>query len=423
MTGFTEKNGTLHADDISLHDIAARAGTPSYVYSGGKIRDTVTKLQDAFRQTLPAEHQPLITFACKANSNLAVLRLMGSLGLGTDIVTGGELARALAASIDPQKIVFSGVGKTDEEIMAALSAGILQINVESRPELERIAALAEKTGTVAPVAFRVNPDVDAGTHAKITTGKAENKFGIPRGEILPLYEYAHAHKHLRPRGFSQHIGSQLTTLDPFRAAFTKLAALAREVRARNLPLESLDLGGGLGVIYQNEQAPCLTSYAEIVRDLIHPLETQIILEPGRLLVAEAGLLLSRVVYVKEGENRRYLILDAGMNDLMRPALYDAYHPIRPVDHTPGSPMLSYDVVGPVCETGDTFAKERTLPEMKADALVALMVGGAYGFVMASNYNTRALPAEILVDGDKVAIIRPRDDIQDILKKEIIPDWL
>jgi len=424
MTGFLDKNEVLHADDVSLHDIAAKAGTPSYIYSASKITDTVTRLKQAFAETVPADRQPLITFACKANSNVAVLRLMGSLGLGTDIVSGGEMARALAAGIDPQKIVFSGVGKTDEEITDALNSGILQINVESRPELERIAYIAEKMGKVAPVVFRINPDVDAGTHAKITTGKAENKFGIPRNEILPLYEWATKNPHLKPRGFSQHIGSQLTNLAPFRAAFTKLAALVEQVRAKGMEIESLDLGGGLGVIYKDETPPDLKQYAEIIHEILYPLNTQIILEPGRLLVAEAGVLLSRVIYVKEGENKRYLILDAGMNDLMRPALYEAWHTVRPVNSPGDAALATYDIVGPVCETGDTFAKGRDLPDnLQAGDLVALMTGGAYGFVMASNYNTRALPAEVMVHGTKTAIIRPRDTIQAILDKDVIPDWL
>lgn len=421
--GFTDSKGVLHADDVSLHDLAAEYGTPAYVYSASKIRDTVTRLQGAFAQALPADRQPLIAFACKANSNIAVLRLMSSLGLGADIVSGGEMARALKAGISPQKIIFSGVGKTDGEINAALEQGIIQINAESRPELERIAALAKKAGKIAPISLRFNPDVDAGTHAKITTGKTENKFGMTRTEIVALYEWAAKQPSLRPRGFSLHIGSQLTSLEPFRQAFEKLADLASHVRGKGLPLESLDLGGGLGVVYHNETPPDLAAYAKIVRDIIAPLGVQIILEPGRLLVGEAGLLLTKVVYVKEGDNRRYLILDAGMNDLIRPALYEAYHPIRPIDVSANRPTLTCDVVGPICETGDTFAKNRELPEMKAGELAAIMVGGAYGFVMASNYNTKPLPAEIMVDGKRHALIRQRQTIEDILEKESIPEWL
>jgi diaminopimelate decarboxylase len=421
--GFTDSKGVLHADDVSLHDIAAEYGTPAYVYSASKIRDTVTRLQGAFTQALPADRQPLIAFACKANSNIAVLRLMAGLGLGADIVSGGEMARALKAGISPRKIIFSGVGKTDGEIIAALDHDIIQINAESRPELERIAALAKKAGKIAPISLRFNPDVDAGTHAKITTGKTENKFGMTRNEIVGLYEWTAKQPSLRPRGFSLHIGSQLTSLEPFRQAFGKLADLVNHIRGMGLPLESLDLGGGLGVVYNNEPPPDFAAYAKIIRDVIAPLGVQIILEPGRLLVGEAGLLLTRVLYVKEGDNRRYLILDAGMNDLIRPALYDAHHPIRPVDVAGNRPTLTCDIVGPICETGDTFAKNRELPEMKAGELAAIMVSGAYGFVMASNYNTKPFPAEIMVDGKRHALIRRRQTIQDILEKETIPAWL
>lgn len=421
--GFTDNSGALHADDVSLHDIAAKYGTPSYVYSASKIRDTVGRLQKSFAKALPAQNQPLIAFACKANSNIAVLKLMSGMGLGADIVSFGEMARAVKAGIHPQKIIFSGVGKTDEEIIAALDAGILQINAESRPELERIAALAAKAGKKAPVSLRFNPDVDAKTHAKITTGKTENKFGMPLAEILPLYEWVAKQPSLRPRGFSVHIGSQLTTVDPFRRAFGKLAELARNVLSKGLPLESLDLGGGLGVTYNAETPPDLDAYAQIVKDLILPFGVQMIFEPGRLLVGEAGLLLTKVIYVKQGENRRYLIVDAGMNDLIRPALYDAYHPIRPVDAGTKRAVSKYDVVGPICETGDTFAKEREMPEMKDGELATIMVAGAYGFVMASNYNTKPMAAEVLVDGQRHALIRQRQSVQDILEKESIPGWL
>jgi diaminopimelate decarboxylase len=421
--GFTDIKGMLHADEVSLHDIAAKYSTPTYVYSASKIRDTVSRLQKAFAKALPTESQPLIAFACKANSNIAVLKLMSGMGLGADIVSFGEMARAVKAGIHPRKIIFSGVGKTDDEILAALDAGILQINAESRPELERIAALAAKAGKKAPVSLRFNPDVDAKTHAKITTGKTENKFGMPLTEILSLYEWAANQPSLRPRGFSVHIGSQLTTVEPFRQAFGKLAELAKTVLSKGLPLESLDLGGGLGVTYNAETPPDLDAYAAIVKELILPFGVQMVFEPGRLLVGEAGLLLTKVIYVKPGENRRYLIVDAGMNDLIRPALYDAYHPIRPVDAGTKRPISKYDVVGPICETGDTFAKDREMPEMKDGELAAIMVAGAYGFVMASNYNTKPMAAEVLVDGNRHALIRQRQSVQDILEKESIPGWL
>ncbi len=423
MTGFSEINGLLHAEDVSLADIAARYQTPCYVYSAGHIRTRIAALQSAFKKALPAASQPLIAFACKANSNIALLHLMGQLGLGTDIVSGGELARSLQAGIPPNRIVFSGVGKTDEEILSALKQGILQINVESKPELERLAQLAQKAGKKAPVALRLNPDVDAKTHAKITTGKDENKFGIPPDEILSLYRWGADQPALHMRGLSMHIGSQLTELEPFRRAFEKMAALVNELRAENLSVTALDLGGGIGVVYRDESNADLDGYAALVRDIIHPLKTEIILEPGRLLVAEAGVLLTRVLYVKEGKKRRYLILDAGMNDLMRPALYESYHAVRPVDMRAARNRTTYDIVGPVCETGDTFGKDRELPEMKAGELAAIMLSGAYGFSMASHYNARIPPAEILVDGARHALIRQRDNLNDILKKEFIPDWL
>ncbi len=417
MTGFIEKDGALYAESVSLEDIAEQCGTPAYVYSAAAIRNSVSCLQSAFIRKLPSASQPLIAFACKANSNMAVLKLMGSLGLGADVVSGGEMERALRAGIAPDRIVYSGVGKSEGEIIRALQAGILQLNVESAPELERIGRIAQTLNKTVSIALRFNPDVEAGTHAKITTGKEDNKFGLLREEVETLYLYAHQHPHLKPVGLSLHIGSQLTNLEPFREAFGRMAALAKDLRAAGLPLESLDLGGGLGIVYRNEQSPCLDTYAEIVRDIIHPLDVKIILEPGRLLVGEAGLLLTSVEYVKQTKHRRYVILNAGMGDLMRPALYDAWHPIRAVKHKPGNAVSPCDIVGPVCETGDTFALARPLPEVEEGDLVAIMAAGAYGFVMASNYNTRPFPPEILVDGAKMTIIRPRQSVDDILEAE------
>jgi len=421
-TGFSEINGVLHADEIPLDQLAARYGTPSYIYSARQISANVTALQAAFAAVLPPPAQPLIAYACKANSNIAILKLLGTMGLGADVVSGGELLRTQYADIPAQRVVFSGVGKTDIEILTALEASVLQINVESAEELARIAALAEKTGKKAPVALRFNPDVDAGTHAKITTGRSDNKFGINEEEVRRLYQNICSHKHLTPRGLSIHIGSQLTTMAPFQLAFEKLAALGRDFQNQGLPVPALDLGGGLGIVYKNEQNPSLRDYAQLVRDIIHPLNTQIIIEPGRLLTGNAGLLLSRVSYIKRGADRLYMILDAGMNDLMRPSLYDAWHPIRLVRRSAG-PMLKYDIVGPVCETGDTFSKDRPLPQAEAGDLVAVLAGGAYGFVMASNYNTRPLPPEILVCGDQEAVIRQRQDVQAILEEDKVPHWL
>ena len=423
MTGFQRKNGVLYADNVPLPELAAAYGTPSYVYSAGKMRENINALRGALEQALPQDRQPLIAFACKANSNLAVLKLLQSHGLGCDVVSGGELQRAIAAGIAPDKIVYSGVGKSDEELLAALNADILQINVESREELERLAALAETEGKIARIAFRLNPDVDADTHHKISTGRSEDKFGMPRAEIEVLYQWAADHPHLQPQGLQVHIGSQISRMAPFRQAYERLADLAKFIQDKGLPLEQLDLGGGLGIIYKDEQAPDLEAYAGIIRDVILPRGTKIILEPGRFIVGDAGLLLTKASYIKTGETRRYIILDAGMNDLMRPALYDAYHPALPVAEREGASIVTYDIVGPVCETGDTFAKDLPLPETHKGDLFALMAAGAYGFVMASNYNTRPLPPEILVDGDKHAIIRQKQSVHDILEKEQIPGWL
>lgn len=421
MTGFSEKNGVLHADSLPLDDMAKTYGTPCYIYCASTIRDSVTRLRDALAGTL--SKPPLITFATKANSNLAVLHLMSGMGLGADIVSGGEMQRALLAGMAPDKIVFSGVSKSKGEITSALKHKILQINVESRPELERIAAIAKEMDVIAPVSFRYNPDVDALTHAKITTGKNENKFGLSQNEAETLYRIAASHPNLRPRGFSVHIGSQLTDLTPYRQAYKKLADLASKMMDKGLPVESLDLGGGLGITYRNETPPDLDSYARIIKEIVEPLGTELVLEPGRYLTGEAGILLTEVSYIKESEGRKFLIIDAGMNDLLRPALYDAWHDIRPIDVREGRPTYHYDIVGPICETGDTFAFQREMPELKAGDLVAIMTAGAYGFVMASNYNTRPRPPEVLVEGTRHALIRQREGFDDMIKGELIPDWL
>ncbi len=420
-TGFEEHNGILHADSVSLNDIAAACGTPCYVYSGGQLDNNVMRLQKALTHALPADAQPLIAFACKANSNLGVLQRLGQHGLGADVVSGGELLRARKAGIPGDKIVFSGVGKTDGDIEFALREGVAQINIESEPEYERIVTIAQKLFLTARIAFRLNPNVDAQTHAKITTGKEENKFGVPQADIERLYKAASSTKNVDVQGLSVHIGSQLTSLEPFREAFTKTAAFARSLMDQGLTIKSLDLGGGLGIVYEHERAPCLDTYAAMIRDIIHPLQTKIILEPGRLIVGDAGLLLSSVLYVKKTTTRQYLILDAGMNDLVRPAMYDAWHPIRPVAPRP-EPAQPFDIVGPICETGDTFARNRAIPPVQPGDLMAVMVAGAYGFAMASRYNTRALPAEVMTSGGQFRVIRPRENIRDILDEEAIPQW-
>lgn len=420
MDGFFEKDHILHADEVPLTKIAELAGTPAYVYSARRMRANIAALRGAFAAELPSDRQPLIAYACKANSHQAVLNLCRAEGLGADVVSGGELLRAIAAGIAPEKIVFSGVGKTDDEIRLALSHNIRQINVESLEELARIAALA-----AAPVnvALRLNPNVDAGTHAKITTGKEDNKFGLPAAKIESAFKQYRGHPFIRLRGLSLHIGSQLTSMDPFRAAFMRLAEFTRHLRARGYVVDTLDLGGGIGIVYENESAPCLATYARIIRDVVVPLDTALVVEPGRMIVGDAGVLLTRVVYVKNTESRRYMILDAGMNDLVRPAMYDAWHAIRPVVAKPGVDLLPYDIVGPVCETGDTFARGRVVPETDTGALVAIMTAGAYGAAMSSTYNTRPAPAEIMVDGDRAAVIRKRVAIRDIIESDTVPDWI
>lgn len=417
MTVFAYKDGILHADQLRLDDIAEKTGTPAYVYSESAIGQNIDSLKQALAGSFPSEDMPLIAYACKACGNLSVLALMARNDLGADIVSGGELTRALRAGIRPEKIIFSGVGKCAGEIRMALERGILQINVESKPELEKIAAIAGEMNIKAPVVLRYNPDVDAETHAKITTGREENKFGLLAADVTALYEWACAHPNLQVRGLSLHIGSQLTSLAPFRAAFEKLAELAKSLMAQGMSVECLDLGGGLGIVYENESAPSLEEYARLIKTIISPLCKQIILEPGRLLTGNAGILLASILYIKETPNRRYMILDAGMNDMMRPALYDAYHEIRPVIHPENRRSLKYDVVGPVCETGDTLGVGRNLPEMDEGDLVAVMNCGAYGASMASNYNTRPLPPEIMVRDTTFITVRQRQTVEDIINLE------
>ena len=422
MDSFHYRDNILHVDDVPLTEIAARFGTPSYVYSLSSIESQYTKLSDALKKHVPANQLPLIAYACKANSHTAILSYLGKLGAGADVVSGGELARALKAGVSANKIIFSGVGKSPEELKQALAANIYQINVESEPELAQIASIASDLGIKARVAFRVNPDVDAKTHAKITTGKAENKFGVDIKTATRLYEESARHDHLKPVGLSMHIGSQLTDVTPFREAYKKLAGMVTDLRGKGLVVEQLDIGGGLGIVYTSETPIDVDEYARIVGELIAPLGTKLAMEPGRYLVGSAGLLLSQVIYIKSGQNRQYMIMDAGMNDLIRPTLYDAIHPLQPVTQTTGK-TVKYDVVGPVCETGDTFLKDYDVTEASAGDLMAFMKSGAYSAVMASHYNSRTMPAEILVKGKNAEIIRPAITVQDIIDKETIPAWV
>ena len=419
---FTEKNGELHADAIPLSRIAAEIGTPTYVYSAAVIRGQFEVLRSTMAKTLPANRQPLLCFACKANSNIAVLSLLKGLGSGLEIVSEGELIRGLKAGFDPKKIVSTGVGKTKREIAALLNAGVHQINIESLPELELIEKVAGEIGKPAQVVFRLNPNVSGGGHDKISTGRKHDKFGIGLKQVFEGFGRAAKMKNLKAVGVSMHIGSQVFSVESFRTAFEKIPAIVGDLRKEGYTVSRLDIGGGFPIQYREEKLLDLSAYAEWVRDIIVPLETEIVMEPGRYMVGNSGVLLSEIVYVKENEDRSFLIIDAAMNDLVRPAMYDAWHGIEAVKNR-AAPVRNYDVAGPVCESSDIFARERSLPELKQGDLVAIKSAGAYGFSMASNYNTRGLPAEALVDGDKLSIIRQRQSYESILEGETIPNWL
>ncbi len=421
MDHFNYSGGVLHAEDVALPEIARAVGTPVYVYSTA----TLTRHFNLFRQALAwTEH--LVCFAVKANSNIAVLKLLGDLGAGMDVVSGGEYARALAAGVPGERIVFSGVGKTRDEMARAIAGGIRQFNVESEPELLALSSLAQEMGAEVPVAVRVNPDVDARTHAKIATGKSENKFGIPISRAREVYRLAASLPGLRVVGIDMHIGSQLTDLDPYRQAYRKMAELCRALRADGHAITRLDLGGGLGIPYRRDNAapPLPLEYGEVVRETLGDLGCEIEIEPGRNIAGNAGILLASVIFLKQGEGRDFLIVDAAMNDLIRPAMYDAHHDIVPVvEPAPGVEPHPVDVVGPVCETGDTFARAVPLPRVGAGDLVAFRSAGAYGAVMASEYNSRPLVPEVLVSGDRFAVIRPRPSIDEMLSRDRIPDFL
>ena len=417
MNYFEYKNDQLYAEDIAVADLAKRFGTPLYVYSSRTLRRHFRVFDEAFAGT-----NHLICFAMKALSNLSILKLFASMGSGFDIVSVGELMRCLRADADPAKIVFSGVGKTDEEIAAALEAGIMMINVESRPELHRIDVVAGRMGRRAPVSLRVNPDLDPGTHPHISTGHRDSKFGVPLSQVQEYYVDARGLKNLELVGLSTHIGSQITETGPFHEAAEKVKAIVVGLRSEGIALKYLDLGGGLGIPYQ-EQPPLPAEYAKVLLKPIRDLGLKIVVEPGRVLVGNAGIFVTRVLYVKETDVKRFVVIDGAMNDLIRPVLYEAYHEIRPVDrHHLGKSVVA-DVVGPVCESGDFLARERELPEPKTGDLLALMSAGAYGFVMASNYNSRPRGAEILVDGDRFAIVTEREDYETLVQQEVDdPEW-
>jgi diaminopimelate decarboxylase len=420
MDHFHYLDGNLHAEDVPLADIARAVGTPVYVYSAATLRRHFRVFSEAFGAL-----EPLVCFAVKANSNQAVLRTLALEGAGADVVSLGELTRALKAGIPADRIVFSGVGKTPEEMVAALNAGIKQFNVESEPELEALNAVAEKLGRVAPVSVRVNPDVDAMTHAKISTGKAENKFGIAWHKAEAVYARVSELAHVEAVGVDLHIGSQLTDLAPFKEAFEKVITLVKGLRDKGHDIRHIDLGGGLGIPYDPEAAapPPPSAYGAMINEVLGDLDCSIILEPGRLIAGNAGLLLTELLYEKQGENRTFYILDAAMNDLSRPAMYDAYHAIVPVREPRDGVTTTADFVGPVCESSDTFAKARKTPPLTPGDLVAIKSAGAYGAVMSGTYNSRPLVPEVLVSGDKFAVVRKRQSLEELLSLDAIPDWL
>jgi diaminopimelate decarboxylase len=423
MNHFEAREGELWCEDVPLRLIAAQVGTPAYVYSTA----TLERHYRVFREALAGEPglgAPLIAYAVKANSNLSVLRTLGVMGAGADTVSEGEIRRALAAGIPAGQIVFSGVGKSAGEIVFALRVGVHQINVESAPELALIARIAGELGVRPTLALRVNPDVGAGGHAKISTGASASKFGVSMAEAEALYAAAAADPRLRPVGVACHIGSQITSLAPLADAFGLMRALVGRLRAGGLSVERLDLGGGLGVPYFNQpDPPDPAAFAAMAASAVGGLDVELIFEPGRVLAANAGVLLARVIHIHvRPEGRRFAVLDAAMNDLLRPAMYDAWHDIRPVAPRPGA-GLPHDVVGPVCETGDTFARDRPLPPLEAGDLAAFMTAGAYGAVMASEYNSRPLAPEVLVRGADFAVVRGRPSYEEMLAREPLAPWL
>ncbi|MEX0366584.1 MAG: diaminopimelate decarboxylase [Ruegeria sp.] len=421
MDHFIYRDGALYAEDVPITEIAASVGTPFYVYSTATLQRHFRLFDEALEGT---DH--LVCYAMKAASNQAILKTLAQAGAGMDVVSVGEYLRAKAAGVPGDKIVFSGVGKTEDEVRTALSGGIRQFNVESEPEMEVINAVALDLGTVAPITVRVNPDVDAKTHAKIATGKSENKFGIPIARASQVYAHAASLPGLEVIGIDVHIGSQLTELEPFALAYQKVAELTGQLRAEGHDIRRLDLGGGLGIPYtrSNDAPPLPVEYGQLIKKTLGHLGCEIEIEPGRLIAGNAGLMISKVIYVKSGEDRDFLILDGAMNDLIRPAMYEAHHDIVPVaEPAPGTEPQPYDIVGPVCETGDTFAKQRNMPPLSAGDLIAFRSAGAYGAVMASEYNTRPLIPEVLVNGDQFAVIRPRPTFDEMINRDTIPEWL
>jgi diaminopimelate decarboxylase len=418
---FSYKNDELYAEDVSISTVSNMVGTPFYLYSATAITENFLNLKKSLDGL-----ENLICYSVKANSNIAILKLLSQLGAGMDVVSVGEYLRAKIAGVPGEQIVFSGVGKRRDEISQVLIGGIKQFNVESEAELKVLNELSISLNKRTLITIRVNPDIDAKTHEKISTGKKDNKFGIPINRAREVYRQASQMLGVKVVGVDVHIGSQLTNLEPFRMAFTKLAELVDNLLKDGHEIKCLDLGGGLGISYQktNDVQPSLQEYGQIIRETVGSLGCEILVEPGRFIVGNAGILVSEIIYKKFGEDREFLIVDSAMNDLIRPSLYAAYHEILPIKKPNNSSSFAcYDVVGPVCETGDTFATQRSLMEMESGELLAFMSAGAYGSVMASEYNTRPLIPEVLVKGDNFSIIRARPLIEDIIRRDIVPDWV
>ncbi len=418
MTAFTYKNGELYAEGVALSAIAGDVGTPVYVYSVAAMADAYRRFVDAL-----SGQRAQVCYAMKANSNLAVVRTFAELGAGADVVSDGELQRALAAGIPGERIVYSGVGKTRDEMAAGIDAGIMQFNVESLSELDALSGVAVSKGAEIDIAIRVNPDVDAVTHDKITTGRKENKFGVDIARAPAAFARAVELPGLTPVSVAVHIGSQLTDVAPFRTAFGHVAELTQHLRAEGIAIRRLDLGGGLGIAYGDEAVPTVANYAAMVKETVGDLDCELIFEPGRYLTGHAGVLLTRIIFVKENGERRFIIVDAAMNDLMRPALYGADHAVEPARQPAVDAVLSEaDIVGPVCETGDTFATACALTEVEAGEFLVIRDTGAYGAVMASGYNSRLLVPEVLVNGDRYALVRPRETVRQQLDRERFAEW-
>jgi diaminopimelate decarboxylase len=419
MNHFESKNGALHAEDVAIAAIAAAVGTPFYCYSTATLERHYRVFAEAF-----SDVDATVCYALKANGNRAVVRIFATLGAGADVVSGGELKQALAAGVPPSRIVFSGVGKTVDEMAFALESGILQFNIESLAEMEALSGLAAARGLRAPIALRVNPDVDAKTHAKISTGMRHNKFGIAADDAPAVAHHAAGLPGVELIGLAMHIGSQLTDLGPYELAFARLAEITLALRGEGHKIASLDVGGGLGIRYRDETTPTPEAYAEVVKRALAGLDCKLLLEPGRMLVGNAGIMVTKALYIKQSGGRRFVIVDAAMNDLLRPAMYDGYHEIEPVA-APAEDDLPTpaDIVGPICESSDCFAKDRPLPTVVAGDLLAVRTAGAYGAIMASSYNMRPLIPEVLVSGERFAVIRRRPGFDEMTALEALPDWL